>query len=463
MSRIRTVGGTITKTTAGAHNMYSEENIVFNSGKTITEIGEENGIFFGEPKDAPEIKKDTEKVETYKCVHCEEEITLAQIKYVMTGKTDGKIKDEANIKKVLEFLNKYRADYKLDTCLRKAHFIAQVGAESRFKSTYEGSVYQSTGLTIFNSDKTIRFRDNQVIDETVLESLKNNLSSIFKLVDENDKIIAKTNDELKILLKTQKVIIDEKELYGKYIGEKDSKNKKLRVDKLIKEVLKSDSKIDYKIYLKIHSAFGIPILSRAYANGGGNGDELSRDGWKFRGKGIKQVTFKTNYLNFAKFRKNNPFPDDTNGDIDFTITTDVVNLKGNFDKLADETIFGVQSAIWYWIEGNGSVFKNGDLDDVKKTTAAVNGGYNGLEKRDEYIKNARQDDGLKVFKHYKLEHENGTKEVKETIITRLKFLLETRNQKDPATKKIVNLRDSNAQTLLDELDVEKGKNQEIKK
>lgn len=35
----------------------------------------------------------------------------------------------------------------------------------------------------------------------VLELLKNNLSFIFKLVDENDKIIIKINDELKILLK----------------------------------------------------------------------------------------------------------------------------------------------------------------------------------------------------------------------------------------------------------------------
>jgi hypothetical protein len=56
MSRIRIVGGTITKTTEGAHHMYSEENIVFNSNKTITEVGEENGIVYGEPKDAPIIK-----------------------------------------------------------------------------------------------------------------------------------------------------------------------------------------------------------------------------------------------------------------------------------------------------------------------------------------------------------------------------------------------------------------------
>lgn len=57
MSRIRIVGGTITKTTGGAHHMYSEENIVFNSGKTITEVGEENGITFGEPQKAPVINR----------------------------------------------------------------------------------------------------------------------------------------------------------------------------------------------------------------------------------------------------------------------------------------------------------------------------------------------------------------------------------------------------------------------
>ena len=242
MSRIRIVGGTITKTTEGAHHMYSEENIVFNSSKTITEVGEENRIVFGEPKEVPKANEITKKAEPYKCTHCDEEITIEQIKFVMTGKNDGKIADEPNVKKVLGFLNKYRKDYKLDTCLRKAHFIAQVGAESKFKSTYEGSVYKSTGLTIFNTDTIIRFKTNQEIDETVLESLKNYLNSIFKLVDQDGKIITKTNDELKTLLKAQKIIIDEKELYGKYIGEKDPINKKLKVDKLIKEVFKSDKK-----------------------------------------------------------------------------------------------------------------------------------------------------------------------------------------------------------------------------
>jgi len=66
MSRIRTVGGTITKTTKRAHHMYSEGSIVFNSGKTITEVGEENGIIFAEPKDAPKkegVKESVKEIE----------------------------------------------------------------------------------------------------------------------------------------------------------------------------------------------------------------------------------------------------------------------------------------------------------------------------------------------------------------------------------------------------------------
>ncbi|TRX36222.1 hypothetical protein FNW52_09355 [Flavobacterium sp. ZT3R18] len=63
MSRIRIVGGSITKTTEGAHHMYSEENIVFNSSKAITEVGGENGIVYGEPKDAPKRESNEEIIE----------------------------------------------------------------------------------------------------------------------------------------------------------------------------------------------------------------------------------------------------------------------------------------------------------------------------------------------------------------------------------------------------------------
>ncbi|KIA97238.1 hypothetical protein OA93_14990 [Flavobacterium sp. KMS] len=52
MSRIRIVGGTIAKTTGGDHNIYSDGNIVYNSGKAITETSDV-GIMYGEPKSPP--------------------------------------------------------------------------------------------------------------------------------------------------------------------------------------------------------------------------------------------------------------------------------------------------------------------------------------------------------------------------------------------------------------------------
>lgn len=53
MSRIRIVGGTITKHTVGKHSMYAEENIVFQSAKVVSEKGDEKGVTYGSPEIPP--------------------------------------------------------------------------------------------------------------------------------------------------------------------------------------------------------------------------------------------------------------------------------------------------------------------------------------------------------------------------------------------------------------------------
>lgn len=50
------------------------------------------------------------------------------------------------------------------------------------------------------------------------------------------------------------------ELYAKYRGVKDAKNPKMRIGKVLKEVLKSDKTLNYKIELKPHTFFGVPLL-----------------------------------------------------------------------------------------------------------------------------------------------------------------------------------------------------------
>ena len=101
------------------------------------------------------------------------------------------------------------------------------------------------------------------------------------------------------------------------------------------------------------------------------------------GKGLKQLTGKTNYLNFKNFRNKKAFPSDNSGNIDFTKVTDSKNYKGHFDKLADrnDLIYAVQSALWYYQKGNP--YKNkytvdyADLDDIEWASRTLNGGHNG--------------------------------------------------------------------------------------
>lgn len=69
------------------------------------------------------------------------------------------------------------------------------------------------------------------------------------------------------------------------------------------------------------------LANKAYANSNGNGDEASGDGWKYRGRGLIQVTGRGNYAALAK-------------DLDL----DVVNDP---DLLATPK-YAALSAGWYW-------------------------------------------------------------------------------------------------------------------
>ncbi|MEN4761024.1 hypothetical protein ABEG63_11875 [Chryseobacterium sp. C39-AII1] len=123
-------------------------------------------------------------------------------------------------------------------------------------------------------------------------------------------------------------------------------------------------------------------MSRAYApfpgdtRGLGNGDELTRDGWKFKGRGLKQVTGRANYVTFSKYRNKNSFPDDTTGKIDFTEEKPGVDLKGNYLKLSENAMYATQSAIWFWNEGTKynkkTAKEHADADDVDSVSKAVN-------------------------------------------------------------------------------------------
>lgn len=100
------------------------------------------------------------------------------------------------------------------------------------------------------------------------------------------------------------------------------------------------------------------IANRVYANRMGNGSESSGDGYKFRGRGLIQITGKSNYSALAQELKLSL--DDT--------TNYLLTPEG-----------AVESACWFF-EKNGCNQKS-DYEDVVGVTRIINGGENGLADR----------------------------------------------------------------------------------
>ena len=109
------------------------------------------------------------------------------------------------------------------------------------------------------------------------------------------------------------------------------------------------------------------IANRAYAGRMGNGDEASGDGWKFCGRGLIQVTGRSNYQAFA---------DSLQMNID-----DVPEFLTTFEG-------AVQSACWFWENNNLNAYA--DAGDIKTLSIKINGGTLGLDEREQHCSRAYQ-------------------------------------------------------------------------
>ena len=107
------------------------------------------------------------------------------------------------------------------------------------------------------------------------------------------------------------------------------------------------------------------IANRAYANRMGNGDEASGDGWRFCGRGLIQLTGRSNYQSFA---------DSIETDID-----DIPEYLATFEG-------SCQSAAWFWETNN--LNKWADIGDILTLTKKINGGVLGLADRQKHYEHA---------------------------------------------------------------------------
>ena len=85
----------------------------------------------------------------------------------------------------------------------------------------------------------------------------------------------------------------------------------------------------------VQEAQQVQIANRAYGNRGGNADIESGDGWRYRGRGLKQVTLKSNYKNFTT-------------DYSKVWNDDNPNFEDN-PELLEQPKYAVRSAVWYWL------------------------------------------------------------------------------------------------------------------
>lgn len=100
------------------------------------------------------------------------------------------------------------------------------------------------------------------------------------------------------------------------------------------------------------------IANRVYANRMGNGPEESGDGWRFRGRGLIQLTGRVNY--------------------------EKCGAGLNIDLMADPTYLetpegAARSAGWFWYVNRLNTLA--DAGDIKTMTKKINGGYIGLDDR----------------------------------------------------------------------------------
>ena len=109
----------------------------------------------------------------------------------------------------------------------------------------------------------------------------------------------------------------------------------------------------------------ISIASRVYANRMGNGTEASLEGWFYRGRGYLQLTGKDNYTAFDKCVADN-----------LVISPELVASK-----------YPLESAAWFWKAHklNEKADNGSDQQVVADITKVINGGYNGLQDRQEHF------------------------------------------------------------------------------
>lgn len=111
----------------------------------------------------------------------------------------------------------------------------------------------------------------------------------------------------------------------------------------------------------------------AYEGRSDLGNTQPGDGKRYKGRGLIQLTGRANYAAYSR-----------DSAVDYVAKPELV---------ATDPFVGVDVACWYW--NKNGINRFADQDDVKAVTKAINGGYNGLDDRIQYLVRAKGVLGIK--------------------------------------------------------------------
>jgi putative chitinase len=149
------------------------------------------------------------------------------------------------------------------------------------------------------------------------------------------------------------------------------------------------------------------IANRVYGNRMGNGPESSGDGWRYRGRGIIQLTGFDNYTAFSRY-------------IRMTLPDVIQYLQTKRGAL--------ESACWFWKTRNINV--PADVGDIERVTKLINGGTHGLKDR---IK--RYNDAVKILQTNVILNNQSTT-VQPNTATRITLQTSKRGDRNETVKRI---------------------------
>ena len=257
-----------------------------------------NPLKVGEPDKNPKEDKKDDKKST--CPNCDKPITAEELKKIFTDA------DSATLKKAADAYTKYMKDLGMNTCWNKAHFFAQA------------SIEVGKSFTLKNGE-SLNYSTKRLIDgDYSTDFVKGNLAT--KTGGHFTK--GKFHKRPYSYFDTHN---DEAEKYGR----KDlNKNNDGLIQKANQEM----------------------IANLAYGPNSKPGKEIgninSTDGWKFRGRGLVQLTGRGNY-------------DKVNS---YTIKHASVNILENPEKV-NEVNLAVLTSMGYWKNHGGDKKANGQIDE----------------------------------------------------------------------------------------------------